>query len=317
MLKLSAPTARCLSVTSSTSSPSVARAAKGMLPSPVKSSPRFLPSSYSTYCLDHRTETSHKCTKAGAWARARREASSTPSSTSSTPKPNILTHEQQCSSPVCKTLVNTSLNPGVHCPNCNRQYCLKHRMREEHDCEKLTPLGAKPSSQKERGLAALEKLKAWGLSKKAAATDSSKASSTSGKTKPLLSRGGNSPAARAAAINNLKKTAKGDAKLPPEKRVYLHVEASADTTTAKHPTGDFFYSIEWSVGRVLDMAAKALQVENVNNRGDGEENKLRVFHVEGGRLLDFSEKIGASCKTGNTIVLLRGVGPPVPDLIQA
>lgn len=185
-------------------------------------------------------------------------------------------------------------------------------MREDHDCAKLTPLGAKPSSQKERGLAALEKLKAWGLSKKAAATETSNAV----KAKPLLSRSGNSPAARAAAIYNLKKTAKGDAKLPPEKRVYLHVEASADTTTAKHPTGDFFYSTEWSVGRVLDMAAKALQVENVNNRGDGEENKLRVFHVESGKLLDFSDKIGASCQTGNTIVLLRGVGPPVPDLIQ-
>lgn len=190
-------------------------------------------------------------------------------------------------------------------------------MREEHDCAKLTPLGAKPSSQKERGLAALEKLKAWGMSKKAAAADSSKTSSATTKTKPFLSRGGNSSAARAAAINNLKKIAKGDAKLPPEKRVYLHVEASADTTTAKHPSGDFFYSTEWSVGRVLDMAAKALQVENVNNRGDGEESKLRIFHVEGGKLLDFSEKIGASCQTGNTIVLLRGVGPPVPDLIQA
>lgn len=192
-------------------------------------------------------------------------------------------------------------------------------MREEHDCAKLTPLGAKPSSQKERGLAALEKLRAWGMGKKAAAADSSSASKASGgapKTKPLLSRNANSPAARAAAINNLKKTAKGDAKLPSEKRVYLHVEASADTTTAKHPTGDFFYSSEWTVGRVLDMAAKALQVENVNNRGDGEENKLRIFHVEGGRLLDFGEKLGASCKTGNTIVLLRGVGPAAPDLIE-
>jgi hypothetical protein len=116
---------------------------------------------------------------------------------------------------------------------------------------------------------------------------------------------------------DLKRVAKGEASIPLEKRVYLAVEASADTTKAKHPSGKFFYNKEWSVGRVLDAASKALQVENVNNRGGGEEAKLRVFHVEGGRLLDFSEKIGAPCVSGNTIVLLRGVGPPVPDLIEA
>ena len=125
-----------------------------------------------------------------------------------------------------------------------------------------------------------------------------------------------SNAARIVALNQLKKTAKGDAKIPVDKRVYLHVEASADTTTSKFPRGEFFYSNEWSVGRVLDAAAKGLQVQNVNNHGGGEEEKLRIFHVEGGRLLDFSERVGQCLVNGNTIVLLRGVGPPVPDLIQ-
>ena len=118
------------------------------------------------------------------------------------------------------------------------------------------------------------------------------------------------------ATAELKRNAKGDAKVPQEKRIYLHVEASADTLKAKQPSGQFFYSADWSVGRILDMAAKSLQVENVNNCGGGEEDKLRVFHVEGGRLLEFSDKLGASVKTGNTLVLLRGVGPAVPDLIQ-
>ena len=63
------------------------------------------------------------------------------------------------------------------------------------------------------------------------------------------------------------------------------------------------------MGRVLDAAAKTLQVENVNNRGGGEEERLRVFHVEMGRLLEFGEKVGDVCVSGNTVVLLRGVGP--------
>jgi len=59
-----------------------------------------------------------------------------------------------------------------------------------------------------------------------------------------------------------------------------------------------------------------VQVQNTNNRGGGEEEKLRVFHVEAGRLLEFSEKLGGVLQTGNTVVLLRGVGPAVPDLIE-
>lgn len=126
-----------------------------------------------------------------------------------------------------------------------------------------------------------------------------------------------SNAARIVAINQLKKSAKGDDKIPVENRIYLHVEAEANTTTSKYPKGDFFYNKEWSVGRVLDAAAKSLQVQNVNNRGGGEEERLRVFHVEAGRLLEFSERTGDVFGSGNTMVLLRGVGPAVPDLIQA
>lgn len=272
-----------------------------------------------TFCLDHRTETAHKCVKAGTWARAKSGVDSGSSSRGSTPKPSLLNHEQQCAEVQCKSLINTSLTPGVHCQNCNRLYCLKHRMREDHDCKNLKPLGARPQalqSQREKGMAALEKLRAWGASKKAAAA-TSKPLGSGGLLSKVASKTTSNAKANLAEINKLKSTAKGDEKVPQDSRVYLHVEASADTTTAKYPTGKFFYSKDWSIGRVLDVAAKALQVQNVNNRGGGEEDRLRIFHVESGRLLEFSEKLGQCCQTGNTIVLLRGVGPAVPDLIQA
>lgn len=253
----------------------------------------------SKFCLDHRTETAHSCPQAGAWAKRRAEANRGPTSTTNLPsKPNILSHEQQCSEPSCKTLINTPLVTGVHCDKCRRNYCLKHRFTYEHACDTLTPLGARPagSTQREKGLAALEKLRAWGAKKKA---DMPKAP---------VSKSRAAAAAQTQALATLKRTAKGDAKVPQEKRVYLHVEASSDTLTAKIPKGAFFYSADWSVGRVLDLAAKSLAVQNVNNRVDSEEDRLRVFHVEGGRLLDFGEKLGVSVQTGNTIVLLRGVG---------
>lgn len=247
------------------------------------------------YCLDHRTETAHSCPKAGEWGRKRAEANRGSSATGYTPsgKPNILTHEQQCSLPSCKTLIDTPLVTGVQCDKCNYRYCLKHRFTQDHDCANLKPKGARPATQKEKGMAALEKLRAWGASKRVSMPQSTAKKSA---------------AASIAATATLKKTAKGDDKIPQDKRVYLYVEASSDTLTAKIPKGNFFYSTDFSVGRVLDLAAKGLQVQNVNNRSESEEDKLRVFHVEGGRLLGFGEKLGQAVQTGNTIVLLRGVG---------
>jgi hypothetical protein len=160
------------------------------------------------------------------------------------------------------------------------------------------------AGETEKARLAFGRLKAWGTAQKANVQRSLP------KPKP------SSAAARLVAVNNLKKTAKGDSKIPPEKRVYLSVEAEAATTTSKFPSGGFFYSKDWVIGRVLDAAAKSLQVENVNNQGTDEKDKLRVFHVEGGRLLEFSEKVGDALMSGNKIVLLRGVGPSVPDLIE-
>lgn len=189
-------------------------------------------------------------------------------------------------------------------------------MPEDHDCKNVPRRGAAPSSAKQQTMSALAKLKLWAENKR---KDDEKRRSTPKKSGFLgLGKGSSSSAAATAQaeLNALKRTAKGEASVPADKRIYLHVEASADTTKAKFPTGKFYYNKEWTVGRVLDVAAKALQVQNVNNRGGGEEEKLRVFHVEGGRLLKFSEKIGEATANGNMIVLLRGVGDGEPDLID-
>lgn len=193
-------------------------------------------------------------------------------------------------------------------------------MPEDHNCKNIKPLGARPGKllqHREQGLSALGKLKLWAEKKRA--EDKKKKEKKDGGPLSLLglvSKSTKINQAQTLALNELKRAAKGDASVPQDKRIYLHVEASADTTKAKYPTGKFFYNKEWTVGRVLDMAAKSLQVQNVNNRGGGEEEKLRVFHVEGGKLLKFSEKIGTLCETGDMIVLLRGVGSGEPDLID-
>lgn len=254
------------------------------------------------YCLDHRTETAHKCPHEGAAAKARTGINS---NITLKEKPSIYNHDKQCRAPACKTLIDTPASPSVECRECRRHFCLAHRFQDQHACAGPPVVAPTP---REKGIAALDRFKAWGLKKKESLPSTSNIS-----IRPKTNKTPAKPGI--AQINTLKTTAKGDAKIPADKRVYLYVEASADTTTAKFPTGKFYYGKDWSIGRVLDAAAKALQVQNVNNRVEGEQEKLRVFHVEQGRLLEYSEKVGEVLITGNTIVLLRGVGPAVPDLI--
>lgn len=111
-------------------------------------------------------------------------------------------------------------------------------------------------------------------------------------------------------LNELKRTAKGDASIPTERRLHLHVVGCTDNPNARDPpSGNFFFDARWKVGRVLDDAARRLKVENVNNRRDDEGARLRVFHVEAGRFLEFAEVIGETgVMPGHTIVLLRGAG---------
>ncbi|KAL4993480.1 hypothetical protein BDV10DRAFT_179052 [Aspergillus recurvatus] len=252
-----------------------------------------------TFCLDHRTETAHHCSNEGEWAR-RRDGSTSATSTP-TQKPTIY-NSDQCAHISCKTLINTLKDPGVKCPECRREYCLRHRLREEHDCAKIAPRsgtgGSAAPNETIRSMFA--KVRSWGKDKSQAAV----AAAAAAKPKPKA----NSPAARMVAVNAMKKAAKGDASIPADKRIYVHVVGTSETQGTDPPNGDFWFDSRWKVGRILDDAAKRLGVENLNNRV-GEEARLRIFHVESGEFLEFSGSFGGGkVKTGDTIVMLRGAG---------
>ncbi|PWY77952.1 hypothetical protein BO83DRAFT_357429 [Aspergillus eucalypticola CBS 122712] len=271
------------------------------------------PSCKGTYCLEHRTETAHKCPNARISPSPSTTTTTTTTTSTSTnsqqqQKPNIYTADQ-CAHISCKTLINTLTDPGVRCDQCRKEYCLRHRLREGHDCRPVgnnnnnSRNGARGGNVGGGGTDTLKsmfgKLRAWG-------NKPSSSSSTSGS-----SGSGRKPPSRTVQLNSMKRTAKGENNIPNDKRIYLHVVGTSETTNkpaTDPPRGDFFFDERWKVGRVLDDAARRLQVENVNNRGGGEEEKLRVFHVEGGVFLEFGESVGAKVKSGDTVVLLRGAG---------
>ncbi|KAL3475290.1 hypothetical protein BJX99DRAFT_229967 [Aspergillus californicus] len=254
-----------------------------------------------TYCLNHRTETTHHCPKAGEWAR-RQNATNQTTTGPATQKPTIY-NSQQCADLSCKTLINTLKDPAVRCPECRREYCLKHRLREEHDCAKIAPrlgTGGAGTAPNETIRSMFARVRTWGKDKSQAAA----AAAVAAKPKPKA----NSPAARTMQLNTLKKAAKGDTGVPADKRVYLHVVGTSETQQGDPPNGNFWFDARWKFGRVLDDAAKRLKVENVNNRA-AEEARLRLFHVESGEFLEFSDVLGGGkVRSGDTIVMLRGAG---------
>lgn len=295
--------------------------------------------SYRKFCLDHRTEDAHECPRKGEWARKRRERNARAlGTTAASSRPNAISGDYaQCSSPTCKTFLKTATDPGVRCPTCRRDYCLKHKLEWDHDCKNVTPLGVGQGVKPDRGLGeALGRLKAWGAAKKAAAgaskaksaTDSTAAgaspkqssirqfTSSLGKSKAQKSQ-----AARLLEVKELKTTAKGPSSVPEGDRIYVYAEAEAFHTDeqdrpgvdAKIPHLSIYLNRNWVVGRALDEAAKLLQVRNANNQTEDEKDRLRVFHINSGRLLEFGEKLDKAVKNGDTLVLLRGIGPAASD----
>lgn len=266
------------------------------------------------FCSDHRAEDSHKCANAGAWAERRRRALATAPSIGegrTIRDRNYIPPGSTCAATECRTTIGAAArNTGVHCDVCQHNYCLRHRLQEEHGCaaraEELRRARAdKLSSGVENALDSFRnRWAAWRAQHK------QQQNSASSKAKAFFKPRSTPAAQRLKLLNELKAKAKGDPKLPVDKRVYLIVASSERNTKGIYPKEMYFYSKDWVVGRLLDAAAKAMQVENLNNQSSEGSERLQVFYVEGEKFLGFSEKIGVALQNGHRVVLTRGGIPP-------
>ena len=257
------------------------------------------------FCLEHRTEDAHKCTSAGAWAeRKRLAAASAPSIGQGRAVRDrfYIPPGSICAARDCQSEIGASLHTGVRCDQCRQAYCLKHRLREQHEC--VTRVEEARKARDKLGVEdALVTFKtrwtAWRANQKE-------------KTKKLsfLKPTPSAASQRLKLMNEIKQKAKGDQKLPADKRVYLVVAAAEKNPKGIYPKEMFFYSKDWVVGRMLDAAAKAMQVENVNNQTSEGKSRLQVFHVEGEKFLSFSDKLGTTLQNGHRVVITRGGIPP-------
>jgi len=202
---------------------------------------------------------------------------------------------------------------GVHCQTCNRTYCLKHRFPEDHSCKTLTPLGARPSPATTLLDTNREKLRLGFSRLKASWTSSNTPGSTTTTTKkssPTTTTKQN-PTKKSTpltSLNTLKQTATGDPKTPLPNRIYLHVSCTDKLTKDNLPkSAAMYFDSNWKIGKILDLVATKLNVENLNHVASEGEKRLFVYHVEGGGVLGFGDVVGKVVKNGQSLVLVRGL----------
>ncbi|KAK9473113.1 uncharacterized protein V1510DRAFT_415147 [Dipodascopsis tothii] len=268
------------------------------------------------YCLDHRTSSAHRCagqtkTSAARPAGAQRVGGD----------PRAV----KCCEASCKQMVNTATMPATRCPDCRKLTCLRHR--QDHHCQPAPAATRSTDSAAEAARGALAKLRMWTASKSASESARSPGSAGSGpgsagsgngiSTKAMLgfrSSKAASMAARAKAMASLKQNARGETSIAPPNRVYVYVEsehARATSPSGGKDRAEMFFGKDWVVGRVLDKAAVRLQISNLNSMKAADEDRLRVFHVDGGKVLEFSDRLGnAGVRDGDTLVIVKGVRIP-------
>ncbi|KAF6101721.1 zinc finger AN1-type containing 1 [Phyllostomus discolor] len=146
-----------------------------------------------------------------------------------------------------KECVEKELVPVI-CPYCEKNFCLRHRHQSDHECEKLEI--PKPR------MATTQKLVKDIIDSK------------TGETAVKRRKGAkNSATAAKVALMKLKMHAEGDKSLPQTERVYLQVFLPKESKEKSKP---MFFCRQWSIGKVIDLAASLASLKNNNNKLTGE-----------------------------------------------
>ncbi|CCG80854.1 Putative uncharacterized protein [Taphrina deformans PYCC 5710] len=101
-------------------------------------------------------------------------------------------------------------------------------------------------------------------------------------------------------VGKLKAAAKGDVRTPVERRVYVHLKYLDKVLP-------FFIDAQWSVGRTLDAVASKAGLVNENARTTDEGRRLHLLCQ--GIVLEPSQVVGKLVKSGDSILIFRGVRP--------
>ena len=182
----------------------------------------------------------------------------------------------ECSIEGCS---KTELVPII-CSLCPKQFCLKHRLPQDHNCPSIKVKAERPVAEKTKYQPNPFKLKTF-------------------KTKKAEKM------AAKVAVMKLKMNARGHKGVPATERVYFNVFVKSIDSENVVP---LFVSSRWTVGKSLDVAADEAKVSNFNHVGDKAQYRLDLVHATSGETLQCDKTIESLMKddilyNGSSLIL--------------
>jgi predicted nucleic acid binding AN1-type Zn finger protein len=159
--------------------------------------------------------------------------------------------QKTCGVPGCHNERTTKYDTLI-CDICKGQYCLTHRLRDDHNCDKI--LKDKPIINNS-ATALLAKIRG----------NRDQSSAARQKREREMARKALRKANKAKAGTGGSLGFKGDDKIPQSQRFYLEVRYPKKYGAKRYKNQSMFFDRKWTVGRVIDNACKHLKVENRNN----------------------------------------------------
>lgn len=151
----------------------------------------------------------------------------------------------------------------VICKLCNKNFCLKHRFPDDHQCERMSS----PSTSTRILIPNLAKKEKEEIKSKSTVTSTSATKKETTKV---------SAANAKITLMKMKSIAMGSDKVAITNRFYLAVFFSVPNK----PLKSMFFDRNWSVGKILDVIADSADIENKNNLTTNEDEKLHLFSAE-------------------------------------
>ncbi|KAI9477102.1 hypothetical protein BDB00DRAFT_859416 [Zychaea mexicana] len=210
-------------------------------------------------------------------------------------RPLDLVKKKKCAVSGCREFEQHKVVVPVHCNGCDKDFCLKHRLKMDHECPSLDV-----DEKESRKQAAQEKISKTFLKTTTAATGGG-ASSNKKVVKPMVKKKNTM-----VELMKMKLKAKGSTSIPLSARIYLHVEFPKE---CNRPTQPMYFDKTIRVGRMLDMVADACSVKNDNNQlPESDPQRLSLFHYtpeEALLQLDLANKLESALSNTDRILLER------------
>jgi len=232
---------------------------------------------------------------------------------------NLLkTHEIERKSKKKKCGLSSCQNPEnfdlMSCSSCNRQYCITHRLPDDHNCTKAS--GKTASVTNTAAAALLQRLQGnrdkqeRDRRKRQAAMDKVKSKKMEQKqsqivlSKPIETK--ENPKEKITQQQSWHSQALGSDSISTSDRFYLRVNYPKSYGGKKREDKDIFGSKNWTVGKLLDDISERLSMDNRNN--DPTQKRLGLYAF-GTNPIEFPNDIPLlllhpQLKTGDSVQLL-------------